>query len=264
MTKPKLAQYYSEKDGDGRRYRHPHTGEYLPSVTTILKEENKDSLIQWAVDEEVRWMVENPFFYIERSDERAFSGSRYQWRKTRDERAEVGDGVHSYIEAEHKHLWEFPDLDDEQKQIIDQWHDLNTVYDIKPVHSELTVWEKGRHAGTLDGLWWIDGKLYLVDVKTSKSHWPGHDYQLSALAYASKALVELVPDADPKNEDHWAEVDNPAHVSKIEGAMIIHLRADKWGLIPVKHLDKNYKVFSAYRDVWYGKQALKDANEEEK
>lgn len=266
MTSPKLAQYYSEKDGDGRRYRHPLTGEYLISVTSVLKEENKDNLIQWAANLTLEWCIEHAAELLGSSNEQGTKRGRYRWRDTRDERAGVGDGVHATIEAMHKGNWDYPELDDEQQQIMEQWEDLNTVHDIKPVYSELTVWQKGSHAGTLDGLWWIDGKLYLVDIKTSKNHWPGHDYQLSALAFAEKALIEKVPDADPKKPEDWEEIDNPAHVSKIDGAMIIHLRADKWALIPVKHLKENYDIFTAYRDVVYSKIALKEIqnNEEEK
>lgn len=192
------------------------------------------------------------------STEKAMHRGKYRWRDVRDERAGVGDGVHSTIESEHKGLWDFPTLDEEQKLIMAQWEDLKKVHDIRPVETELTVWEPGSHAGTLDGLWYIDGILRLVDVKTSKNHWPGHDYQLAGLAYAEKALVETVPNADPKNEDHWKEVDNPAHWSKIDGASIIHLRADKWAIIPVPNLAENYEIFKAYARVWWAKQNLKE------
>lgn len=260
MTKPPLSQFWSEKDGDGRRYRHPKTGEILPSVTTILKE-NPKNLEQYAANLTLEWAVENWQFLGQSSNEKGIRAGKYRWKDHSSSRAEVGDGVHSWIEAEHKGLWEFPDLDDEQEQIIEQWEHLKTVHKIEPVYTELTAWHSGHFAGTLDGLWYIDSKLTLIDVKTSKSHWPEHDYQISALAHADKALVELVHGADPKKKEDWEEIDNPAHMSKIDGAALIHLRADKWEIIPVKNLEENYEVFAGLEKTWYGKQALKELEE---
>jgi hypothetical protein len=260
VTKPPLSQFWSEKDGDGRRYRHPHTGEILPSVTTILKE-NPKNLEQYAANLTLQWAIDNWQSLGGMSNEKAERSGKYRWKDHSSERAEVGDGVHSTIEAEHKGLWEYPELDEEQEQIIDQWNQLKMVHRIEPVFTELTVWYPGRFAGTLDGLWYIDGKLKLIDVKTSKSHWPEHDYQISALAHAPLAVVSLVDNPDPKKKEHWEEIENPAHISKIDGAALIHLRADKWEIIPVENLEENYEVFAGLTHTWYAKQALKALEE---
>jgi hypothetical protein len=262
VTSPPLAQYYSGKDGDGRRYRNPFTGELLPSVTTILKESPKN-LEQWAANLTMEWAVENWMSLGNMSNEKGMRAGKYRWKDVANERAEVGDGVHSTIEAEHKGLWEYPELDEEQQQIIEQWEQLKMVHKIEPVHTELTAWYSGHFAGTMDGLWVIDGKLTLIDIKTSKSHWPEHDWQISALAHAPKALLELVPNPDPKNKDHWKEIDNPAHVSKIDGAALIHLRSDFWEIIPVKHIEENYKVFASLEQTWYAKKHLEEVKKKE-
>lgn len=202
------------------------------------------------------WAVENAVYLMGVSDEKGFAVGKYRWKDVRDERASVGDGVHSYVEAEHRGLWEFPELNEEQEEIVEQFHWLKTQHEIVPVETELTVWYPGRYAGTLDGLWWIDGKLYLIDVKTSKNHYPDHDWQLAALATAPLALRSLVEHPDPKKKNHWEEVDNPAHLSKIDGVAVIHLRADKAEIIPVENIEENYAVFEALTDVWYAKREL--------
>lgn len=253
MTSPKLAQYYSEKDGDGRRYKHPFTNEYVPSVTTILKENPKD-LAQWAANLTLQWCIENAASLLGSSDEQGTRRGRYRWKDVRDERAGVGDGVHGWIEAEHKGLWEFPVLNEEQQAIIEQWEQLKMVHVIEPIHTELTMWNAGRYAGTADGLWRIDGELKLIDLKTSKNHWPDHDYQLSALAHCPTALPEV-------SDNTWEEIENPAHVSKIDGAAIIHLRADKWDIIPVDHLAENFAVFEGLEKTWYAKNRMKNLEE---
>ena len=262
MTKPPLSQFWNEKDGDGRRYRHPKTEEILPSVTTILKESPKN-LEQYAANLTLAWAIENWASLGGMSNEKAERSGKYRWKDHANDRAEVGDGVHSWIEAEHKGLWAFPTLDDEQEAIIEQWELLKTEHEIKPVYTELTAWYPGRFAGTMDGLWYIDGKLTLIDVKTSKSHWPEHDFQISALAHAPKALLELVPDPDPKNPDHWKEIDNPAHISKIDGAALIHLRSDLHEIIPVNHLEENYKVFAGLTQTWYARRELEEIKKQE-
>lgn len=263
MTQPPLSQYYNGNEGDGRRYRHPHTGELLPSVTTILKESPKN-LEQYAANLTMAWAVENWMSLGSMSSEKGMNSGKYRWKDHANERAEVGDGVHSWVEAEHRGLWEYPELNDEQEEIIEQWNGFNLLHTIEPKYTELTVWYPGRFAGTLDGLWILDGKLTLIDIKTSKSHWPEHDFQISALAHAPKALVPLADHPNPKKPEDWEEIDNPAHISKIDGAALIHLRSDLAEIIPVKHLAENYGVFDALTDTWYARRTLEKVQKEEK
>ena len=48
MTTPALAESVR---GRGRHYRHPVTGELVPSVTNILSMLNKPALVGWAARE---------------------------------------------------------------------------------------------------------------------------------------------------------------------------------------------------------------------
>lgn len=244
---PELAQFYSEKDDDGRVYKHPLTGEKLPSITTVLKMADKAGLSQWAADQAMSWAVANHHLLGSRSDEDAFRGGRYQWKKFRDERAQVGTGVHEAIEAEHTGSWDYPQLDDEQLRIMEQWRALNEEHEIVPVLSEFTVWFPGKYAGTADGLWYIDGVLTLVDVKTSKNHWPEHDAQLSALANAPILMSKDMAGV-------WSELRMP----KFDRVAIIHLREDKRQIIEINNLDLHFKAFMGYHEVFTAKQALKE------
>lgn len=257
MTQPPLSQYFNDKEGDGRRYRHPHSGELLPSVTTILRESPKN-LEQYAANLTLKWAIDNWQSLGQMSNEKAERSGKYRWKDHANDRAGVGDGVHSWIEAEHRGLWEYPELNEEQHEIIQQWEQLKMVHRIEPVYTELTAWNPGHYAGTLDGLWIIDGELKLIDVKTSKSTWAEHNFQVSALAHAPLALNALVDHPDPKKKEHWEEIDNPAHVSKIDGAALIHLRADKWEIIPVENLAENYEVFAGLEKTWYARRTLEE------
>lgn len=266
MTKPELAQYYTEKQEDGRAYKHPFRktleGKPLivPSVTTILKLENKDNLIQWAADKTLEWCVENWFMLGSRSSEDAFSGARYRWQAFRDERASVGTGIHDTIESEHTGGWNFPLLDEEQLQIMEQWRALNERHTIKPILSEFTVWDlENEFAGTADGLWEIDGKVCLVDIKTSKNTWPGHWMQLAALRHADLRL-EKQADGTWKEFGWGLSIEDgvDGETTRIEAECLVHLRADKAEILWAEDLDLRWKQFKGYAEQWRLNAELKD------
>lgn len=268
MTKPELAQYAKE-DGTGRAYKHPfrttgEAGKFLtsPSVTTILNLVDKPALIQWAADRTLDWALDNVSLLFVKDKEAATRWGRYRWADARDERAEVGTGIHETIESIHTGGWHYPALDDEQTRIMEQWEQLNERYIITPHKSEFTIWggltgENEDYAGTADGLWDITdtktGESYenlVIDLKTSKNMWPEHWLQLSALRHANVVMV--------KNEDGtWKEEALPAG----DGTAIIHLREDKYAVhieTDEELLGLQYEQFMSYRRVWHYKKAVEE------
>ena len=203
MSAPKLASYYSEKQDDGRYYKIPYTGDTAASDTTILKGENKDNLIQWSADRVAWFFATNPTFGLTRTADATFQGARFKHNDFRDERAEIGTAVHNWIEADLDGGWQYPELwDEEVIECVAQWKLFLEVHNMEALHVETTVWsEENGYAGTLDFYGYIDGELWLLDLKTSKNLWDGHEYQLAALEQAEYGLVECDedhPDASPK------------------------------------------------------------------
>lgn len=277
MGKPELA-LFAKEDGTGRAYKHPfrttEDGKPLtsPSVTTVLSLVDKPALIQWAADRTLDWAIENASLLFVKDEEGARRWGRYRWADVRDERAEVGTGIHETIESIHSGGWNFPVLDDEQRRIMQQWETLNERYSITPHLSEFTVWggmsrtgdkfytpdsynDSTSWAGTADGLWDITdnqtGETWVnvvIDLKTSKNTWPEHWLQLSALRHANVVML--------KNEDGtWREEELPAG----DGTAIIHLREDKFSVTvedDPELLDLQYQQFMAYREVWHSKKAV--------
>lgn len=257
MTAPELASYWSSNDNDGRAYKHPYRmGEdgkpiTSPSVTTVLKEAPKD-LSQYAADQTAKWAAENWSMLGERSDEKAFNLARYRWKDNTNERAEVGTGIHETIEAEHRGLWTFPELGEEQQMIMDQWRLFNDEYEVHPLRSEFTVWNFTHdYAGTTDGLWWITDRhtgeraLYLVDIKTSKKTWDTHWMQGAALLNG-EVIMEKV-------QDSWVEVEPRAlHDWDQVKFAVVHLRADHHDLVTVSDAEMKlrYDQFLSYRKLW--------------
>lgn len=272
MGAPILSLYPSKTGNqEGRGYRRPGTGRNgvpavtLPSVTTILKQADKSGLVQWAVGLTLDAVNKNPDMVYQRSDQDMKRHFQYQWTKVRDERAEVGTGIHETVESIHTGRDYYPFLDDEQLRIMEQFDEFNFYHTVKSILSEFTVWDEGKsyYAGTADGLWLIDGVLWLIDIKTSKNTWPEHFAQLAALRFAPYAWVLCEKD-DPdamlhidrnKQESWWKKIPNPALEAEKVG--ILHLREDKWELIEVENLDLHMDIFEGYAQVHGAKAELK-------
>ena len=261
MSQPELALYKGEGEGKGRAYKHPtlknadgkpHTS---PSVTTVLKLCDKSGLVQWAVDIAVNWCVVNWAVLGMRSNEDAFTTARYRYNDVRAERACVGTGIHETIESLHTQGWTFPELDEEQQEIMLQWEDLNRVWAITPVLSEVTVWNhESDYAGTLDGLWEFTNRetgeffVGLVDIKTSKNVWPEHEMQIAALGNPTNVVMEKLPDGT------WVE----KPMFEFDRSVLVHLRADKWEIIEVHDTDLRLEEFLGYRGIWETQSKIKD------
>lgn len=268
---PELAQYYSEKQDDGRAYRHPfRVGEngkpiVSPSITTVLKLENKDNLIQWAADKTLDWCILNWHLLGSRSDEDARRTARYQWSYVRNERAEVGTGIHRTVECEHLGLWDFPELDEEQELIMLEWRALNEEYEIEPLLTECTVWNFTEdYAGTADGLWRfthrVTGVTFVawVDLKTSRNTWPGHWMQLAAIVNAEVIMAKQA-------DGTWRETEMP----EFDEIVIVHLRAPseqdgdgKHEIKFAKDMDLRWEQFKHYRGLWEIERSLKARDKE--
>lgn len=263
----------------GRAYRDPFSGEQYPSVTSVLKYEDKSALVQWAVDRAVWWCIDN-WQELGAEPETAFARARRRHDDVRDERAWVGTGVHAYIEAEHTDSWDMPELNAEQLEILDWWRHFNELYEVEPLLTEFTIYNpEVGYAGTADGLWRITDKLTgeswvsLVDIKTSKNIWDGHYMQLSALANGSFWLREVDKDTEGAVEQKWK---NPA-TGKVEKSFwvkeempafdkvqVLHLNLEGAELIDINNLDVHFNKFWSYKTIWGLDQELKLRNKEEK
>lgn len=288
MSRPELAQYVGEGEGKGRQYRHPTRlgadGKPLnaPSITTILKLEDKSALIQWAVGLTVDWAVQNWHLLGSRSPADARKAGLYRWKDVRDSRAFVGTGIHDTIEAEHVHSWDYPILDEEQKLIMEEWRKFNEEWIVEPILSEFTVWScTYDYAGTADGLWKLTNRetqesfVTLVDIKTSRNTWPGHFMQTSALKHA-EILMEKVDKTAVQDargnwpEGSWAERTMP----EFDKLTLLHLRApefDEFGtetkpglheLIEVEDSEIWFEEFLGYRQVLSAQQKRKVAGKQ--
>lgn len=200
---PKSHRYKVSVDG-----RAP---EFCKSVTTVLSSISKgDGLIQWAVNESIEAaklsLPESPLEYDQRDSCYQLDECKKAWKAKRTEAGNVGTQAHDWIETyiqgwvtevlpnpvEHvKHVQEFSEPIGGDPRIQScceaalKWLGERKVV---PLCTERFIYSiKHNYVGTLDMLALVDGRLSLVDWKSSNAIYD--DYFLQTAAYA-KAYME--------------------------------------------------------------------------
>lgn len=267
---PKLVLWGSEYEGDGRAYVDPtDDNSKWPSVTSILKHEDKSDLIGWAtlkVAERARDRTD----IVMGDPDKVVDRLRYAHNDFRDERAWVGSGVHATIQSEFEDSWDFPELDSEQQAMMRNWYRFLREYKVEILKSEFTIRGDG-YMGTADNLirytdpFTGETKVALTDTKTSRKLWPSHDMQLAALGSAWYILKE-VPEGTPdsflrkgkvKAENSWWVREE---MPQWDVLAKIHLRDDMYSFEEVSNVEINYDLFSTYKKVGELKNKLKEAS----
>ncbi|MBQ7262848.1 MAG: hypothetical protein IJR14_03920 [Synergistaceae bacterium] len=144
--------------GDGTR---------VPGVTTVLGVINKPALVKWANG-----------LGLQGIDSSAYV----------DETARIGTLAHEMIQehlggpAWDREEWSPTQVDLAENAVLSffEW-ERQTGHRMETRHIELPlVSETLRYGGTIDWLGTIDGRMWLVDIKTSKGLYPEHVFQLAA------------------------------------------------------------------------------------
>ncbi len=175
MSKTKVHTVYKTKDG-----------KRVCGVTTFLSMLAKPALIHWA------WNL-------------GCKGEDY--RKVRDKAASIGTIAHylieCYLKKEEADLSDYSSADIEKaKKAMEAFLDFEKVNKLEPIKLELPlVSEKYRFGGTIDCYGKLNGKLCLIDFKTSNGVWPEMRVQIAAYA-------ELLKENGYKVEDiHLLKID---------------------------------------------------------
>jgi len=262
-VQPKLRVRSSGHGGSG--YKHPHTGQVVPGVTTVLKKLDKPALIQWAVDNTSAFAVANIDGLLSRTKEMGWGFLRWYWKRdpikgdlddirnysngVLNDAGELGTQLHDWVAAEHADL-PYPDVSNAPSQfweMVAEWDKYKSEHEIVPIHTEVTLWnEEHGYAGTADGIWMIDGVLTMMDLKTSRNTWDEHWMQISALAECTTLLWE-------SSEGVWEEFGTKPYAQRA----LLHIRpsdTDKDGneMLPFAKLkvmpeDEYADMFEAYK-----------------
>lgn len=268
----------------------------VPGVTTVLGALEKGGVTQWAVDQTVAYMVANVELILNRTEEQGFKLGRFYHSRKPDfdnpevdlenyhtgvlnDLAELGTWAHDYTAYDLLDMFPPDPVRVEHAEMANAWDEFRAEHDIEPLAVERTVVGDGW-AGTLDGIWRIDGKPTLVDVKTSRAVRDSHIAQLAALHHAEKMMEECDPfDLDAVAYEtkkwgttYWKEVEIP----KYEDFQIVQIRPsdiDKDGYaidpfvamhrVTEAQLDAGWEVFQGALKVRWGQSKMKKAMKEE-
>lgn len=231
MTGPALA--ITRPDGS-RKYRHPLTGEEVPSVTTVIKNAfPKPALVGWAARMAAEYAVSHwrelePLTVQEKVDR-----IRYAHEKVRDEASAKGNAVHETIDAWSK--GEALAIYKGTDSFVNQYTDFVITRRPKFIENEVTLWSRTYgYAGTADWIAEIDGTIYLGDNKTGKGVYAEAALQLSALAGCDFIIRE-----DGSEEE----------IPALQELAALHVRPRSWKFITVARREECFSAFLAAREL---------------
>jgi hypothetical protein len=229
MTTPVLAENVR---GRGRHYRHPNTGDLVPSVTNVIGVLDKPALPRWSAIEVAKkaWELRLSLPEMEQDDAiDVLKGA--PWRKS-GRAADRGTTIHAYLEA--RMLGLTPEIVEGEalryRDAAEAWLD-----DWQPevIATERTVFGPD-YAGTGD-LWCLrDGKVTIVDFKTSKAIYKEAALQIAAL-WAAPVQADGTVEPAPDDAEGW----------------VVRIGEDGYEARQVHDLSGNYDVFRSLIDAWH-------------
>ena len=214
----------------------------LPSVTTILGQLDKSGpLMGWAVKITVGYIASKldeiragTLELTENNASMFLKEAKKQHKELKEKSAELGSEVHNLIEVYLKNQNIAGLLSGNPKLVIpfEAFKNWQSTYKFKLVNSEHIVWSIDGFAGTLDCVAELNGKLYLVDFKTSNAIYDEYIMQVAAYAHAYEERTGL----------------------KFAGWGILRLGKEdglsEWREISKAEIDHAYKMFVCLKDFW--------------
>jgi hypothetical protein len=177
-----------------------------PSITTVLGVINKPALVQWAVNcaiDYLRNCLCEGEFSTEDID-RFLDEAKYAHRFVKQQAADIGSEAHNWLEAYWRaKLFDIqgPDELPENQQVRNcveaalKWIDSHKI---TPLLIERALYSRKHEvAGRMDKLAFVDGRLSVVDWKSSTGLWPEYVLQTSAYAKIYEEEMGVVV------EDRW-------------------------------------------------------------
>ena len=222
----------------GRQYRHPETGVYVPSVTTVLKIIDKPGLVGWAARETAGAAFDQRAALAQMTDREAAVDMLKNARFRAMNRAgDVGTAVHAIAEALERDE-PLPVVSEAAEPYVESFLAFVSAFDPKFELVEGTVFGSagGGYAGTFDFLARFGDLLVLGDHKTGKGVYAEVALQLAGLRYA-----ELVHNRDTGELEPMPATD---------GAVAVHLTRDGYRVVEVDAGAEAFAAFVACRELW--------------
>lgn len=186
----------------------PELGKKLPRVTTILDQMSKPALIQWAANMASEYAIDTiekikngglTFEDVLQMDIRTFAREAKTAHKEKlEEAGDIGTRVHKIAENIFKNMMGAKkegksgdieinvEIDEDVKNPVNALLAWIEQHRIDPMMVEEIVMSEsfGGYIGRPDTVSFVDDKLYLIDVKTSKAVFNGFPQQVAAYDHA--------------------------------------------------------------------------------
>lgn len=178
---------------DDKKHTYTVNNKIVYGTTSIVGIINKPQLMYWAVNQAVDFLRINLApgkSYDEIELKGLLDDAKYQHSKSKNKAGDVGTMIHDWISEflkagmAKKPLPKKP-VNPEMRNAVDSFLDWTKKHKVKFLSSERRIFSKKyNYAGTLDAEAKIDGKLYVVDFKTSNAIYPEYFLQTSAYQQA--------------------------------------------------------------------------------
>jgi len=230
--------------------------EWIASPSSVVgKLDKSNQLMSWAVRMFEERMLEHmrDGAQFTRDDVVSMLNiARGAYTERKQEAADVGTVVHDFAEHNRTDINEvekFAELSDTDKvlaqQGVDAFNGWKSEVNPKFISSEFRIYSK-RHnfVGQCDALAEIDGKLYIIDYKTSKGVYTSQVYQIAAYMKAYEEMTGIkVHGAKIVNFTKDDVLDKDLNVIRKAGSYMTHT-------VSRGELVTSFKVFKALLDVY--------------
>jgi hypothetical protein len=225
------------------RYRIKTNGEYYPAVgaTTILDELSKPALISWGANMTAKYIrkFSNPM--IDDTDHtdgffvsaKVLDDAPAHFAEARDEAMSTGTLVHTMIEEYIKRKIDLsgtPSLEvsDSAQNSFLAFLEFEKTSGIEWLEAERPVYYEDEniiYAGTLDLVARLNGKVFVLDVKTSSDFYPENWLQVAAYRKARIYLggKEIGVGFSKDDDGNYVETEEKYSPIEIDGIGIIRL-----------------------------------------
>lgn len=176
--------------GNFGRQKHAYfwreKGVFVPGATSILQTLNKPALLNWAAGQAADYVAANlPESPTPEQVRQVCDEAKGAHNRTKEEAGDIGSQVHKIAENLFRGVpIEVPEhpLVLNGLRALQEWIGEN---EIMPIDNECISFSKSAfYAGTFDLLASINGKLTLLDIKTSKYVYDDHKIQLGGYRFA--------------------------------------------------------------------------------
>lgn len=229
----------NDKSMGGSTYQHPHTGEVVPSVTSISGLIDKSGfLVPWSAKLAAQYAAEDAKALLSLKDPVAIQAAiQAGGEKLRSAGRDHGSSVHNAIEALSLGKLRYDEVPEDVRHEVDGWLEFVKNFVQSFLLIEGTVWShRFGYAGTFDAVFiHKDGRHILLDYKTGKDVYADAALQLAAL----------------RNADVLVTTDGEFAMPRIDGCAVLHM--------PPPVLTKTGKV--SVRGKWAYREVTADAED---